>query len=268
MASPLPSLPEQIASMGHNRGSVAPDPGVSVKNHLDITYHHLVVRFIDLQLGCARVPDPIESGEEAGLVTDFIAQCQAHLKQAEAAHKIEKASFLEGGRTVDGFFKRRCESLTEALVPVFTRLKAYRDRCEAAAAERHSALMTAAEGKAAQAAHYRGEAERLATCEDRADHPRAAHYASLADATVECAAAMAREAASCLEPVRIQGDYGATAYVAHSWSFEVLNLREVPRHYLTLNAETVRTAITRDGIRDIPGLKIFQSESLRVRGVA
>jgi hypothetical protein len=78
---------------------------------------------------------------------------------------------------------------------------------------------------------------------------------------------MARLAASCLEPVRIEGDYGATAYVTHRWCFEVVDLMEVPRHFLGLDAETVRTAITKDGIRDIPGLRIFQIENLRVRGV-
>jgi hypothetical protein len=201
-------------------------------------------------------------------VADFIAQCQAHLRQAEAAHKVEKAVHLQGGRTVDGFFKRRCERLSEALVPVFSRLKAHRDRRESAAAERHSALLKTAESETELAGQYRAEAERLAASDNPADPKRAAQYHSLADATIESVDALLREAAACLEPVRIQGDYGATAYITRSWAFEVIDVNEVPRCYLSLNTEKIRAAILKEGIRDIPGMKIFQHEELRVRGGA
>lgn len=268
MASPSPSSSEPTPGIGHNRGAPATDPAASVKSHLDAAYCDLVARFIDLELGCARVPDPIRDGEEAGVVTDFIAQCQAHLKEAEAAHTVEKTTFLQGGRTVDGFFKRRCESLSDALVPVFSRLKAYRDRRESERAERHRSLLNAAQSEAARSAEYRAEAERLAAANDPASLGQAVHYRSLADATAESAAAKLREAEACLEPTRICGDYGATAYITHSWGFEVIDPDAVPRRYLSLNAETIRAAIRKDGVREIPGLKIFQSESLRVRGVA
>src|SRR5215472_9909080 len=109
MGTPRSSSIERAPGIGHNQAS-KPDPVALVKHNLEINYHDLVARFIDVEQGCARIPDPIESEEEAGLVTDFIAQCQAHLRQAETAHKVEKAAFLSGGRAVDGFFKRRCES--------------------------------------------------------------------------------------------------------------------------------------------------------------
>jgi hypothetical protein len=267
-------MPEALISLseapgiGHNHAAAESDPVASIKRHLDASYRDLVTRFMDFEQGCARVPQRIDSEEAAGLVTDFIAQCQAHLRQAETAHKVEKALFLQGGRTVDGFFKRRCESLSSALVPVLALLKSYRDRREAAAVERRIALLAAAENEATRALEHRAEAERLTASENPADRNRAAQYRSLADAISESADAMIREAAACMEPVRIQGDYGATAYITHSWSFDVVDVSAVPRRYLVLNAETVRAAITKDGVRDIPGLKIFQTESLRVRGVA
>lgn len=105
MNHPLLRSGEPLPGIGHNRVMVPTGPVAAVKDHLEHSYRDLVARLDDLEAGCARVPDPIESGEEAGLVTDFIAQCQTQLRQAEAAHKIEKASFLDGGRTVDGFFK-------------------------------------------------------------------------------------------------------------------------------------------------------------------
>ena len=69
-----------------------------------------------------------------------------------------------------------------------------------------------------------------------------------------------------LEPTRLHGDYGSTAYVSRSWTFEVIDLDRVPRDYMSLDIAVVREAITRDGVRQIPGLRIFQTEALRVRG--
>lgn len=265
------SLAEPARGIGHNRSPEPLDPVVAVKSRLSVNHRDLVARFIDLELGCARVPDPIDGEEEAGLVTDFIAQCQTQLRKAEAAHKEEKAFFLQAGRVVDGFFKRRCEALSDALTLVIARLKAYRDRMTAAARAQHQSARRAAEEEArrsvAEAATHRAEAERLARAANSAEERRrAAEELALAEAAIERADAWAREAASILEPVRIQGDYGATAYVTRSWTFEVIDLARVPRVYLSLDTEAVRTAITKKGMRDIPGLKIFQSEILRVRG--
>src|SRR5204862_419716 len=76
----------------------------------------------------------------------------------------------------------------------------------------------------------------------------------------------ARQMASArLEPTRIRGNYGATAFVRRSWIFEVVNLDQVPRADVSLDVPVVRAAITQDGIRQIPGLRIFQTEGLRVR---
>jgi hypothetical protein len=43
------------------------------------------------------------------------------------------------------------------------------------------------------------------------------------------------------------------------WSFEVENISTVPRDYLMLDEQKVRNAI-RAGIREIPGIKIFQKQ--------
>src|SRR5260370_29777482 len=115
--------------------------------------------------GYARVPDPIESGEDAARLTDFIAQCQAHIKRAEAAHKAEKAPFLKAGRVVDGLFKGRCDQLLAALAPVIARLKAYRDEVARTERERHEQARRSAEEVArhamAEAEEHRALAERL-----------------------------------------------------------------------------------------------------------
>lgn len=48
------------------------------------------------------------------------------------------------------------------------------------------------------------------------------------------------------------------------WEFEVLDIDQVPREYLQLDETAVRRAI-QQGIRHIPGLRIYETEKLTVR---
>jgi len=101
---------------------------------------------------------------------------------------------------------------------------------------------------AVEAAALRVEAERLARAANSAEERRrAAEQWALAEAASERAEAWAREAAATLEPVRIQGDYGATAYVTRSWTFEVIDLDQVPRTYATWYLPTPRQDALRLG---------------------
>ncbi len=47
------------------------------------------------------------------------------------------------------------------------------------------------------------------------------------------------------------------------WTFEIIDFSKVPDDYKSLNNTEVNGAI-RSGIRDIPGLKIYQEESLSI----
>ena len=51
--------------------------------------------------------------------------------------------------------------------------------------------------------------------------------------------------------------------VAKRWTYKVVNITQVPRQYLILDSPTIREAI-RAGVRDIPGIEIYQEEGLRV----
>jgi hypothetical protein len=256
---------------GHNQPPEPIDPSEGLDRQLSARHADLVARFRDLELRCARVPDPVESDEDAARLTDFIAQCQAHIKRAEAAHKTEKAPFLKAGRLVDGFFKRRCEQLLSALAPAIARLKSYRDEVARIERQRHEQAQRAAAELArqamAEAEEHRDLAERLAregkSIEDRL---QAADELRLAEEAAQLAHMASSQAKASLKPTRLHGDYGSTAYVSHSWAFEVIDLDRVPREYMSLDVAVVRDAITRNGVREIPGLRIFQTEALRVRG--
>src|SRR6202140_3871584 len=125
--------------LGHNQPPEPIDPVAGLSARLGESHAELLLRFRDLELACARVPDPIASEADAATATDFIAQCQVQIRKAETAHRREKEPFLKSGRAVDTFFKRRCDQLTAALAPAVARLKAYRDRIAAAERRRHEA---------------------------------------------------------------------------------------------------------------------------------
>jgi hypothetical protein len=264
---------EPIPGLGHNNPPEPLDPIEALDLRLAKTHRELVVRFIDLELGCARVPNPLESEEDAAATTDFIAQCQAHIKKAETTHKQEKEYFLKAGRIVDAFFKRRCTKLAGAVVPVAVRLKAYRDQIATLDAKRHEEARQASEQEAQRAAEeeaeYRTAANRLAQeARSPAERQRAAEHWLLAEAAATRVATAQAAATAKPEPTHIRGDYGSTAYIRKFWTFEVVDLDAVPRDYMSLDVDVVREAITKDAVRQIPGLRIYQSETLHVRGAA
>jgi hypothetical protein len=264
---------ESTPGLGHNHPPEPLDPIAVLDLRLAKTHRELVVRFIDLELGCARAPNLIRTDEDAAATTDFIAQCQSHIKRAEVAHRQEKEYFLKAGRIVDAFFKRRSTKLTSALAPLAGRLKAYRDQLAELEAQRHEEVRRAAETEAQRAAEeeaeHRAEAAKLALeAQSPADRQLAAEQLLLADAAATRVAAAHQMAKSKPEPTQIRGDYGSTAYVRKSWTFEVVDLDAVPRDYMSLDVDVVREAINKDAVRDIPGLRIYQAESLHVRGAA
>lgn len=49
-----------------------------------------------------------------------------------------------------------------------------------------------------------------------------------------------------------------------TWAFEITDAAQVPRQYMEINESLIRKAV-QAGTRDIPGVKIFQKESLSIR---
>ncbi|MCX4310175.1 MAG: hypothetical protein OSJ28_07740 [Desulfovibrio sp.] len=56
-----------------------------------------------------------------------------------------------------------------------------------------------------------------------------------------------------------------TAYLQNRWTFELEDLAMVPADFLMLDEKKVRAAI-KAGVREIPGLKIFEQKSMVIRG--
>jgi hypothetical protein len=49
-----------------------------------------------------------------------------------------------------------------------------------------------------------------------------------------------------------------------TWTFEIIDSTLVPRQYMEINESLIRKAVLA-GTRDIPGVKIYQKESLSIR---
>lgn len=56
-----------------------------------------------------------------------------------------------------------------------------------------------------------------------------------------------------------------TAYMQSRWTYELEDLGKVPAEFLMLDEKKVRAAI-KAGVREIPGLKIFEQKSMAIRG--
>ncbi len=64
-------------------------------------------------------------------------------------------------------------------------------------------------------------------------------------------------------PRIIRGNQGSSS-VRKTWTFEVMDDTLVPREYLAVDEGVISLAV-RKGTRDIPGVRIYQQESLSVR---
>lgn len=61
----------------------------------------------------------------------------------------------------------------------------------------------------------------------------------------------------------VRPNVGSTT-VQKRWTFEVVDIKKVPFEYFVLDEKMVREEI-RNGLRDIPGIRIFQTENVMVR---
>ena len=89
------------APLGHNRPPADADP---LRDRLGEEYATMKDRHDALLASVKAVPEVVTDAN-AGRVADFVKQVGAHTKALDIARVAEKEPFLNGGRTVDGYFK-------------------------------------------------------------------------------------------------------------------------------------------------------------------
>ena len=264
---------QDVATAENDRGigdNLPPAVNADILRATFAERHGVLVRRRDELLQAVdRVPATVEDDQVAGNVGDFIKQLDAGRKAAEGARVAEKEPFLEGGRTVDGWFKKITEPLVEAKKDIEARLNVYL-RAKAAA-ERQ--MREEEERKA------REEAARLAA--EAATKEKAARDAKTLDDAVaaEEAAKIAAEAAADAQKAadakpaelsRTRGDYGSVASLRTTWTFDginrgVLDLEPLRQHLSTDALEKAIRSFIKAGGRQLRGTRIFETTSTVVR---
>jgi len=259
--------------------------GPALREELTDNFAPLVSRKADL-LAMADDFDadhPVVSDDAtSGILAGIITQINGTAKSANKSREGIKAPYLNGSRTIDGFFtagiigplERRAEALN-AKQTAYQRAKADRARREAeAAAAKARAEEDARRREAEKAERERLAAERQArkAMDDAAAAADAGKRAEEARQRAELArqaeerARIEREAqakiaaSNAADRSRVRGEY-AMSSLRTTWKFEVIDIKAVPSEFLQINAAVINATIRgKDGRHDIPGLRIFTVE--------
>jgi len=254
--------------LNHNRPPPDLLTGDMLRDKLRDENYEMIVRRDELLAAAARVPD-VTSDDAAGKVTDFVKQLAALVKSADAKRVGAKEPYLEGGRTVDGFFKAITDPVAAAKSNVERKLTIYlRDKEARARREREEQERQARE--AAEAARREAE-ERARAMRDQASLD-AAVQAEQAAETARADLARAEQAATvkAAELSQTRGEYGSLSSLRTVWTFDGLDrngidLEALRQHFPSDGLEKAVRAFIKAGGRDLRGVRIFEATTAVVR---
>lgn len=212
----------------------------------------------------AKAVQTIADEETQGRAAEFVRQLRGWVSACESRRKDAKKPFLEGGRTVDSFFRTFTGQVEVAARNVESLMTAYATALED---RRRAAAEAAAREEAARAAV---EAERAVRTGQAEDFDIAAASASKAEEASHLAEASAADMS------RVRGDMGATASLRTHWTFEVTDIKALARAVadgsvssdLILPNAPVLGAIARNAEtrrRVIPGVAWVEEKRVAVR---
>jgi hypothetical protein len=202
-----------------------------VGDRLAIDYEDLASEIRD---ALAAMPE-VEFTSDADMLIarELVAPLKALQNRCAAAHKVEKQPFLDGGRSVDAYFKALRVSL-DAMV----------DAIVAEASQYQAKKLALAREKAAS------EARIAAMLDERPPEP------------LKPAAA-----------TRVADNGAVAVSGAVRWDFEVTDEAALPRDLLQPNVAAIRARVAglkatvsiQDAARAIPGIKVFEKISTTFR---
>ena len=203
-------------------------------------------------------PEVVKTEDDLDKVGNIIVRANKVVRSLEEMRKFEKQPFLDGGRTVDGFFKTHLDKLAKTISILDRRANVYTQ--EKLAAERRR--------REAEAEALRQEEQRRREAAARAEEEgRARHAALHADKADRAAERLEEAEGAALQTnadiVRTRTDSGVAVGARTTWRGEITNIAEVDlealRPYL-LRADiekAINTAV-RVGVRDLKGVRIFE----------
>jgi len=243
----------------------------ALRLNLEDRHGDILKRRDDLVAAFDRVPESIDNDEVEQKATDFIKQCKMASKNTNAARVAEKEVFLEGGRTVDGYFKAISADLdgvagkANALVTTYKQAKAKAEREAREQAER--------EAREAEAEAKRLAEEAEANIQDEGDLENAVE-ADEARVAAKNAAAEAKQnaEAKAADLSRSRSDAGTVSSLTTRWvhaedslNRDALDLEALRQHLPALALHQAVRGFVKAGGRELPGVRIYEKTENVVR---
>lgn len=188
----------------------------------------------------------VYDAETAQQAVDAAKAYRGYIASVEEKRKELKAPILEAGRNIDAMFK-----------PLTSRVDAERKELDKkilkwrkAEDERLKREAREAQFKRLQEAKAQAEALKKEGLEE--------------NATEVIEKALVTRPHEKRERGKTRGQMGGVASTRKMWAFELEDIESVPSEFLALDEKKVREAI-KNGARKIPGVKIYQKETIAVR---
>lgn len=178
----------------------------------------------------------VSTQEDALQASRMLVQLSGAVKEVEARRKFFTGPLREHIKRIEALFKPVVERLEKADMLLRQKLLDYQQEVSRRQAEERARLLS--EATEAQAG-----------------------------GDTETALALATQASELDTVQRTTHVEEGSVQTRKVWTFEVEDLGKVPMEYLSLDESKVRAAI-RAGIREVPGLRIFQKEQLAVSASA
>lgn len=117
----------------------------------------------------------------------------------------------------------------------------------------------------AELARKQAEADEAARKAEKAKGKRAEAARETAAQAANAANEAALSVLAAPAPQRVMHAESGQVATRKAWDFEVVDAEKVPRLYLVVDEAALRKAV-RSGLRDIPGVRIYEKETLSVGG--
>lgn len=194
----------------------------------------------------------IANDYDVSMATELLGQVKSRAKAIEALRVVIVQPLNDQVKKINNMFKSQIEPLEQIettvkrAVVVFRQMQAeiQRKEQEKLETERKAELQ-------------RLEQERLAAARDNAP-------LEVIDALQAKQEDLELKPVTIAVPQATVRTSSGTMSAKKVWKFEVTDAIDVPREYLMVNETGIRRAIM-DGVRDIPGVHIYQEESISIR---
>lgn len=183
------------------------------------------------------------------------------LRSVEKRRKFFVEPLNNHVKTINELFRKMCEPLKSADEQLRRKILAFRAaeqeriddaRREAEAKAREEARKAQEKAAAAEAARIAGDNRKAAQLERAAEKAQSVAESTATTAAVLLGAGPAKSMDA--------GD-GAKNKTSRVWRFEVVDAAQVPRQFLAVDEKSIRAAVAQ-GAREIPGVRIFETEQL------